>query len=1451
MTGEENGDIWVVHGQGRLYVSRLNVVDEETGELAIDEKERNIAIYNYTGGSFNEGSHAYKFGDTYYIISTPTWSGTPSKKSIAIQTKDLTKGPYVVKDIMRSFMNFGENGIHQGGIVDVPQEDGTSEWWSVIFQDRNKLGRVPTLQPVYWEEDENGLNWPIMGVQGKNGDQAVVTMEKPHTGAVTEPTPPADSDEFDSTELGLHWQWNHVSDHTKWSLTERPGYMRLYTATVTNNLTTAQNTLRQRVVGPESSATIKLDISNMADGDVAGLSVIQRDYNYIGVTLEGTKKRVMVRDKDVEQISVSVPDDTNQIWFRASMPRFEYRVEYFYSLDGENFTQLGGKYEMRYGNYVGMGFGAFNYATKELGGYVDMDYFRMDMPDDHGNYHELNEKVEAERYDVQSYDVSLGDPSRIYNPLTKWTADYVYTNMLQNWGTGYDLALGNLRDGNWVQYNQIDFGEGAEWFNIRVSGTAEGGKIEVHKNDADGEILAVVDVPNTGSLETYQNVIVPLKTASPKGIQKICLVYKEGKALSCQFNWFMFGTGKQPVAPAVPQGLKAKGLEEGQIEFSWTEVPGVNYDLQIGDKIISNIRSPFVETGLPDGTVYKVSIRAKNYGGYSEWSDGVKAATAGNPYIIPQTSMSVPKFSSQEAGGEGPKSGYISAILDGDANTFWHSQWNGGTAKPPHWFILDLGGSYKINTITMLPRQGSGDQPNGLFKKVTLSYSNTGTEDEDFTVLVDQKQLPAGIAELSFAFEEVTVRYVKVYVDESHNDFASLAEINVYRSEPDTTAPGEPKNLTAELTGTGSETAVALSWEEAVDAESGIFCYSIYRDDEFLDVTTDLKYTDTTVEDGNTYQYKVVASNGAGLDGEAASCEIDVFVKENFDFSLEPASGCFNESKTATVVTESSSLEFRYTMDGSEPTDQSDVYVDGIKIPYGVTRLKVAAFYKGEKVGETVQAEYMVNKGDNLALNATPSSEHDAHWDVWPLPDSVDGNIGTWWNGDPARTDWTYEIDFGREVSFNSLYIAEYVKKTQTYNITGYKLEYFDGTEWKIADQYKADELGASQVQWLNDVTAETEVSQLGSEFEMVTGSKVRFQFTGFRQLGLREVQFYDNTTPVQSVEGVSLDKETMTLKAGEEGQLTAAVTPEDAANQKVNWSTSDDKVATVDENGLVTAVAEGEAVITVTTEDGSFTASCKVTVESDHSGDEDKKDSTELKNALDSAKAKDLSGYTEESANAYRKAQADAEKVLANTDASQEEINAALKALKEAEAGLKVKPAPPVDDQKPAVEAGKIYESGNFKYKVTSLTKMTVEVVGLKRSVTAVKICNTVKLGDKTFKVTQVAPSAFKNNRKIKSAVIGKNVTSIGSNAFYGCTKLSKVAIGAKVKKIGKQAFCGCKRLKSITIKTKSLTKKNVGSRAFRGISAKAVVKVPKAKVKSYKSLLRAKGVSAKAVIK
>ena len=875
VTGEENGDIWVIHGQGSLYVSRLNVVDEETGELALDEEERNIPLYDYTDGGYNEGSHAYKFGDTYYIISTPTWNETSTKKSIAIQTKDLLNGPYEVKDIMRSYMNFGDNGIHQGGIVDVPQEDGTSQWWSVIFQDRGKLGRVPTLQPVYWEEDENGLKWPMLGVQGKNGDQAAVTMEKPNTGAETTPEKPADSDEFDSTTLGNHWQWNHVSDPQKWSLTERPGYMRLHTATVTDSLTTAQNTLRQRVVGPESAATIKMDISGMQDGDVAGLSVIQRNYNYIGVTTDGENKRVLINDNGTEQISAEIPSDTTEIWFKASTPRFEYRTEFSYSLDGENFTRFGGRYEMHYGNYVGMGFGAFNFATKELGGYVDLDYFHMDMPDDHGNYNALNEKIEAERYDLQSYDISRGEPTRDYNPLTTWTADYAYTDALTKSGGAYDLALDNLRDGDWVTYNRVDFGDGADWMNFRVSAVADGDQIEVHVNDENGEILTTVDIPNTGDKETFTNVIIPLEN-SPKGVQKLCLVYR-GEAQSARMNWFMAGNGEEPVKPEVPANLQAKGIGDTKIEFSWDNVDGAKtYDLKIGDELISNVTSPFVKTGLPEGALYKVTVRAKNEGGYSQWSDPVKASGQGNPYKIPQNNISIPKFSSEETGGEGPKSGYISAILDGDDSTFWHSAWSSGNAQPPHWFILDLGKSYEVNKLTMLPRQGSGDLPNGLIQKFTLLYSNTGTEDGDFTPVFEQKELSSGIGMKTVDFEPVTARYLKIYIDESHNNFASLAEINVFRSTPDTTGPEAPANVTTSVRWEGETPAVELKWEAATDEESGIQSYSIFRDGQFLDITDDLQYTDTDVEEGKTYSYEIVAANGAGVDGEAAVAEVTV-----------------------------------------------------------------------------------------------------------------------------------------------------------------------------------------------------------------------------------------------------------------------------------------------------------------------------------------------------------------------------------------------------------------------------------------------------------------------------------------------------------------------------------------------------------------------------------------------
>ncbi len=83
------------------------------------------------------------------------------------------------------------------------------------------------------------------------------------------------------------------------------------------------------------------------------------------------------------------------------------------------------------------------------------------------------------------------------------------------------------------------------------------------------------------------------------------------------------------------------------------------------------------------------------------------------------------------------------------------------------------------------------------------------------------------------------------------------------------------------------------------------------------------------------------------------------------------------------------------------------------------------------------------------------------------------------------------------------------------------------------------------------------------------------------------------------AVTGVNIDPATATIIEGNTQQLTASLTPENATNQNVSWSSSDETIATVNNNGLVTAVAEGDATITVTTEDGSFTATCAVEVKS------------------------------------------------------------------------------------------------------------------------------------------------------------------------------------------------------------------------------------------------------------
>ena len=147
------------------------------------------------------------------------------------------------------------------------------------------------------------------------------------------------------------------------------------------------------------------------------------------------------------------------------------------------------------------------------------------------------------------------------------------------------------------------------------------------------------------------------------------------------------------------------------------------------------------------------------------------------------------------------------------------------------------------------------------------------------------------------------------------------------------------------------------------------------------------------------------------------------------------------------------------------------------------------------------------------------------------------------------------------------------------------------------------------------------------------------------------------------------------------------------------------------------------------------------------------------------------------------------------------------------------------------APKKGVVAKSDKATYKVTEsdLKNGTVAYVGpLDKKATKVTIPETVEIDGVTFKVTSIEKNAFKNNKKVKTVTIGKNVSKIGAKAFYGCSKL-----------------------KTLKIKTTKLTAKKIGSKAFSKTSKSMKVTVPKKKFKTYKTMLIKKGVNKKAKFK
>ncbi|MGN0621322.1 MAG: family 43 glycosylhydrolase [Porcipelethomonas sp.] len=384
---DDDGRNYLVYGAGgTAKIKEFN--SDMTGfkEGGAEQTLFSTGLDNLAG----EGWHIQKINGYYYIFVI-AWPSNSKRIELCYRSKELL-GTYEGKTVLNSGLGTYGGGVAQGGIVDTP--DG--KWYGMLFQDHGSVGRIPVLVPVTWKD-----NWPMMGVNG----EAPLTIEvnSEYTG-----TQLARDDDFtySSDDLALEWQWNHNPDNTAWSVTERPGYLRLKNNSLATNILDARNTLTQRTEGPSCSSVIKLDTSGMKTGDYAGLSAFQFKYGNVGIYVadDGTKKIYMANNGGYSD-SAKVSDSYNNIVEQTNLTGNEiylkidflfntvdaagnssYNIDkanFYYSYNGADWTKIGEELSMVYSLTLFTGYrsGIYSYATKTTGGYADIDYFDYERAD--------------------------------------------------------------------------------------------------------------------------------------------------------------------------------------------------------------------------------------------------------------------------------------------------------------------------------------------------------------------------------------------------------------------------------------------------------------------------------------------------------------------------------------------------------------------------------------------------------------------------------------------------------------------------------------------------------------------------------------------------------------------------------------------------------------------------------------------------------------------------------------------------------------------------------------------------------------------------------------------------------------------------------------------------------------------------------------------------------------
>lgn len=287
----DNGQTLLTWSQSSNSVSAImqSEIDLATGATLSPAR----LIWTGTGGQYPEGPHLYHLFNRYYLLIAE--GGTDYGHMVTIARSDSPWGPF--ESCRRNPILTHRSTAHPIQAVGhadlIEAHDGS--WWMVMlgvrpfgYPQHHHLGRETFLAPVVWDNDA----WPIVGEAGR----IALEMEAPAFAGSRE-TEVALRDDFDHPTLSPYWNFVRTPHDGDWSLTERPGWLRLACTPMTLD-DPAPAFVGRRQEHMTCSVRARLDFTPQSEGDEAGVTVLmnaQHHYEIAVVARQSGGRALLVR----------------------------------------------------------------------------------------------------------------------------------------------------------------------------------------------------------------------------------------------------------------------------------------------------------------------------------------------------------------------------------------------------------------------------------------------------------------------------------------------------------------------------------------------------------------------------------------------------------------------------------------------------------------------------------------------------------------------------------------------------------------------------------------------------------------------------------------------------------------------------------------------------------------------------------------------------------------------------------------------------------------------------------------------------------------------------------------------------------------------------------------------------------------------------------------------------